>query len=44
MVECQDCLDDPLQSVPIGIGLLIGDKWTAERLVEHHRGSAAVLR
>ena len=44
VVECQDCLEDLTASVPIGIGMPLPDRLTAERLVENHRGPEVVVR
>lgn len=44
VVECQDCLEDHTASVPIGIGMPLPDRLTAERLVENHRGPEVVVR
>jgi hypothetical protein len=44
VVECQECLEDHTASVPIGIGLPLPDRLTAERLVENHRGREVAVR
>ena len=36
MVECLACRSDHLSEVPIGIGLALPDRLTAERLAENH--------
>ncbi len=42
MVECLACRSDHLSEVPIGIGLALPDRLTAERLAENHaRGPVA---
>jgi hypothetical protein len=40
VVECRQCRDDNSASMPIGIGLPLADRLTAERLVENHAGPA----
>jgi hypothetical protein len=37
MVECLACRQDHLSEVPIGIGMPLPDRLTAERLAENHR-------
>ena len=44
VVECHQCTEDGTSSVPIGIGIPLPDKVTAERLAENHRGPRIVLR
>ena len=44
VVECQECLEDHTASVPIGIGMPLPDRLTAERLVENHRGREVAVR
>ena len=44
VVECQQCAEDRSSSVPIGIGIPLPDKVTAERLAENHRGPRIVVR
>jgi hypothetical protein len=44
VVECRQCVEDRSSSVPIGIGIPLPDKVTAERLAENHRGPRIVVR
>jgi hypothetical protein len=37
VIECQQCREDKVSSVPIGIGMPLSDRTTAERLAENHR-------
>jgi hypothetical protein len=42
MVECSACRHDHFSAVPIGIGMALPDRLTAERLAENHsRGRGA---
>ncbi|HEY6474515.1 MAG TPA: hypothetical protein VIY26_16590 [Acidimicrobiales bacterium] len=36
MVECVQCSNDPASTVPIGIGMPLKDRETAERLRDNH--------
>ena len=36
MVECPECRHDRFSAVPIGIGMALPDRLTAERLAENH--------
>ncbi len=36
VVECPECRSDPTSAVPIGIGMPLRDRETAERLRENH--------
>ncbi|MGO9853439.1 MAG: hypothetical protein ACLPYY_00120 [Acidimicrobiales bacterium] len=36
VVECPQCRNDPASTVPIGIGMPLQDRETAERLRENH--------
>ena len=36
VVECAQCRNDPASTVPIGIGMPLRDRETAERLRENH--------
>jgi hypothetical protein len=36
VVECAQCRNDPASSVPIGIGMPLRDRETAERLRDNH--------
>ena len=36
VVECPQCRHDPTASLPIGIGMPLADRDTAERLRENH--------
>ena len=36
VVECPQCRNDPISTVPIGIGMPLQDRDTAERLRENH--------
>jgi hypothetical protein len=36
MVECMQCRNDPASTVPIGIGMPLRDRETAERLRDNH--------
>ena len=38
IVECLACRNDRMSEVPIGIGMPLPDRLTAERLAENHRG------
>jgi hypothetical protein len=38
IIVCKECLEDWVSSVPIGIGMSLRDRETAERLAENHRG------
>ena len=38
VVECPQCRNDQISEVPIGIGMPLSDRVTAERLAENHRG------
>jgi hypothetical protein len=38
VVECRQCRDDKTSSVPIGIGMPLPDRMTAQRLAENHAG------
>jgi hypothetical protein len=42
VVECRQCRDDRSSAVPIGIGLPLADRLTAERLAENHAGPAGM--
>jgi hypothetical protein len=44
IVECRQCSEDRSSSMPIGIGIPLPDKVTAERLAENHRGPRIVVR
>ena len=44
VVECRQCSEDRSSSMPIGIGILLPDKVTAERLAENHGGPRIVVR
>jgi hypothetical protein len=44
VVECRQCTEDRSSSMPIGIGIPLPDKVTAERLAENHRGPRIVVR
>jgi hypothetical protein len=37
VIECRQCREDKVSSVPIGIGMPLSDRATAERLAENHR-------
>ena len=37
IVECLACRNDRMSEVPIGIGMRLQDRLTAERLAENHR-------
>jgi hypothetical protein len=43
VVECRECRDST-SSVPIGIGILLADQVTAQRLADNHRGPLVGLR
>jgi hypothetical protein len=36
VVECIECRNDTKSELPIGIGVLLNDRVTAERLCENH--------
>ena len=36
VVECAQCRNDPTSTVPIGIGMPLRDRETAERLRDNH--------
>jgi hypothetical protein len=36
VVECAQCRNDPTSAVPIGIGMPLQDRETAERLRDNH--------
>jgi hypothetical protein len=38
IIVCKERLEDWVSSVPIGIGMSLRDRETAERLAENHRG------
>ncbi len=38
VVECLQCNNDPASTTPIGIGMPLPDRETAERLRENHSG------
>ncbi len=38
VVDCAQCRNDPTSDVPIGIGMPLRDRETAERLRENHAG------
>jgi hypothetical protein len=38
LVECRECRADKTTEVPIGIGMPLADRLTADRLAENHRG------
>jgi len=40
VVECTQCRNDPFSTVPIGIGMPLRDRETAERLRENHAARA----
>ncbi len=40
VVECAQCRSDLTSAVPIGIGMPLRDKETAERLRDNHRARA----
>ena len=42
-VECPQCKSGPASDVPIGIGLLMRDRITAELLAENHRDENRTL-
>lgn len=42
VVECQQCHSDSTTAVPIGIGLSLPDRLTAERLAANHAGRPGV--
>ena len=44
VVECRQCSEDRTSSVPIGIGMPLLDKMTAEHLAQNHRTPFAVVR
>ncbi len=39
LVECPQCLEGRPSDIPIGIGLRMFDRITAELLAENHRGT-----
>ncbi len=43
VVECPQCRNDPLSELPIGIGMPLRDRETAERLRENPAGRAPRL-
>jgi hypothetical protein len=43
VVECRQCRDDKSSSLPIGIGMPLPDRVTAERLAENHSGPMRVV-
>ena len=44
VVECRQCSEDRTSAVPIGIGMPLPDKLTAERLAQNHRTPVAAVR
>jgi hypothetical protein len=44
VVECQECRQDPESSPPIGIGIPLSERHTAERIAQNHRGPAIAAR
>jgi hypothetical protein len=44
VVECRQCSEDRISSVPIGIGMPLLDKLTAERLAQNHRTPFVAVR
>jgi hypothetical protein len=44
VVECRQCSEDRTSSMPIGIGMPLPDKLTAERLAQNHRTPLAAVR
>ena len=38
VVDCAQCRNDPFAELPIGIGMPLRDRETAERLRENHAG------
>jgi hypothetical protein len=38
VVDCSQCRNDPTSDLPIGIGMPLRDRETAERLRENHAG------
>jgi hypothetical protein len=42
VVECRQCRDDKSSSVPIGIGMPLPDRVTAQRLAENHAGPSGL--
>jgi hypothetical protein len=43
VVECRQCREDKSSSVPIGIGMPLPDRMTAERLAENHSDPMRVV-
>ena len=43
VVDCAQCRNDPFAELPIGIGMPLRDRETAERLRENHAGRAPRL-
>jgi hypothetical protein len=43
IVECRQCREDKSSSVPIGIGMPLPDRMTAERLAENHSGPMRIV-
>jgi hypothetical protein len=44
VVECRQCSEDRTSAVPIGIGMPLPDKLTAERLAQNHRTPVVAVR
>ena len=43
VVDCAQCRHDPFSELPIGIGMPLRDRETAERLRDNHAGRAPRL-
>ena len=43
LVECLECRHDRVSSVPIGFGLPLRDRMTAERLAENHSRTGSAV-